>query len=137
MTAMERVAWTEVIVALIAMVAAVGLYPWLGSGAAGAFGLVGLAGFSVVFLRRRGSAVILDERDRAIDDRSRRLGMGAAWMCLLAALISVIVWSSFTKNAVPTAVLNWLIWWDFALCYLVKGLASVTAYRRQSHAAQG
>ncbi|MFO1096262.1 MAG: hypothetical protein U0992_23595 [Planctomycetaceae bacterium] len=136
MTAMERVAWTEVLVSLGAIVAVACLYPWLGSGAAGAFGLLGLIGFAAMFLRRGGPHVVVDERDRAIDERSRLWGVGAAWMCLFGVLIAVTMWSGFTqRNAVSTAFLNWLIWSDFALCYFVKGLTSLIAYRRQTHAA--
>jgi hypothetical protein len=76
------------------------------------------------------------ERDRAIDQRAIRLGVGAAWMGLFLALIVLVFWSSiYNDRVVPTSFLTWLIWIQFAVCYGVKGLVGVLAYRRQNHAA--
>ena len=54
MSAMEKVAWFELLVSLTALVAVTALYPWLGNGATGAFGLLGLLGGCYWFLRPRG-----------------------------------------------------------------------------------
>lgn len=135
MNAMEKVAWTELLVAVSAVVAATLLFPWFGTRASGAFGLLGLLVLSVFFVRGRGNRVLIDERDREIERRATRVGVGTAWMVLFTALIAATLWASYSQaHAVSTALLNWLIWIQFAVCYGVKGLAAVLMYRRQ-HAA--
>jgi hypothetical protein len=132
MNAMLKVAWTELIVSVAAVVLAASLIPWLGQGASGGFGLLGFLGFSVIFARQRGNRVVIDERDREIDRKATSLGVGAAWMILFTALIAVTMWSSYSRApGVSIRFLNWLIWVQFAICYGVKGLAAVVMYRRQ------
>ena len=136
MNAMEKVAWTEFVVSLAAVVVATLLFPWLGPRASGAFGLLGLIAFSLVFVRRRGNRVVFDERDNAIRRRAAGIGIGSAWMTLAGALIAATMWQAHADvHAVSTVFLNWLIWVQFAICYGVTGLASVIMYRRQRHAA--
>ncbi len=136
MTAMERIAWTELLVSLAAVGVVAALYPWLGAGATGGFALLGLVGFTVFFVRPRAGRVTVDERDREIEATAIRLGVTCGWMTLMLALVAAVVSSSYYERpAVPIAFLNWLIWMQFALCIAVKGLASVVLYRRQRHAA--
>jgi hypothetical protein len=136
MNAMEKVAWTELVVSFTAVAVATLLFPWLGHGATGAFALLGLLGVSIVFLRRRGDRVTVDERDRAIDRKATSLGVSSAWMTLFTALIAATLWSNYSRTfAVSTGFLNWLIWVQFAICYGIKGLAGVVMYRRRQHAA--
>ena len=136
MSAMEKVAWTELIVSGAAVVAVTALYPLLGSAASGAFGLLGLIVCGAWFLRRRGRRVVVDERDREIDLRAKHLGFGTAWMALFLALIAIVFWSNlYNDRIVATDLLTWLIWIQFAICYGVKGLVGVLAYRRQRRAA--
>ena len=78
MTAMEKVAWTELLVSVAAVVVASVLFPWLGGKAHVGFGLLGLVVCSVWFVRRRGQRVVIDERDRAIEQRATQLGVQAA-----------------------------------------------------------
>jgi hypothetical protein len=136
MNAMQKVAWTELVVSVAAVAAATLLIPWLGQGAAGAFGLLGLLGLSVVFVRRRGNRVVVDERDREIEASATRIGVGVAWMTLFMALIVATLRANcFQTNTVSTTFLTWLIWVQFAICYGVKGLVAVILYRRQQLAA--
>ena len=62
MNAMEKVAWAELLVCITALAAVGVLVPWLGDRTQGGFGLLGLLGFVVLFLRRCGNQVITDER---------------------------------------------------------------------------
>lgn len=135
--AMQKVAWTNLIVSAAAIAAATLLYPFLGSQAAtGAFGLLGFLALSGLFLRRRGDRVVVDERDREIDIKAKIIGVGTAWMTLSMTLAVATVWSSYWNiHAVSTGFLNWLIWINFAICYGMYGLAAVVLYRRQQHAA--
>ena len=135
MTAMEKVAWTELLVSVTTIVIATALIPWLGNGATGAFGLLGLLVCGLWFVKRRGNSVVIDERDREIERRSTRRGIEVAWMMLFLALIAIVLWSSYAnEGVVATWMLTWLVWLQFAVCYSVKGFVSVLAYRRQSRA---
>lgn len=135
MTAMEKVAWTELLVSVTTIVIVTALIPWLGNGATGAFGLLGLLVCGLWFIKRRGNSVVIDERDREIERRSTRRGIEVAWMMLFLALIAIVLWSSYAnEGVVATWMLTWLVWLQFAVCYSVKGFVSVLAYRRQSRA---
>ena len=137
MNAMEKVGWTELIVSIVAVAVATLLVPWLGSQASGsAFSLLALIGLlSYVFMRPRGDRIVIDERDREIAKKATSVGVGTAWFTLSAAVARATVWASYSNtHAVSTVFLNWLIWVQFAICFGVKGLASVVMYRRQRHA---
>jgi hypothetical protein len=136
MSAMEKVAWTELAVSVSAAATATFLIPWLGHGATGAFALLGLLGLSILFVGRRGNRVVVDERDREIEKHATRIGVSTAWMTLFTALIAVTLWANYSHTyAVSTGFLNWLIWVQFATCYGIKGLVAVVMYRRQQRAA--
>jgi cytochrome bd-type quinol oxidase subunit 2 len=135
MNAMEKVAWTELLVSVVTFAVVTCLYPWLGNQATSAFALLALSALGAVFLRRRGTAVVVDERDREIAGRAARIASGTAWMTLLTVLVAATMWSSYrNEHAVSTAFLNWLIWIQFAVCFGIKGLVAVIEYRRQPHA---
>ena len=135
MNAMEKVAWTELVVSVSAVTVATLLFPWLGHRATGGFGLLGLLVLSIVFVRQRGNQVVVDERDREIERRATRIGVGTAWMTLFTALIAATLWANYSHiNAVSTRFLIWLIWVQFAICYGTKGLVAVIMYRRQQRA---
>ena len=107
MNAMEKVAWTEFLVSVAAVVVVSGLFPWLGNAAHGGFGLLGFLGCSVWFVRRRGQTVVIDERDRAIEQRATQLGVHAAWMTTFVTLIFLVLWSSYSNDkVVPTHLLT-------------------------------
>jgi hypothetical protein len=137
MNAMEKVAWTELIVSVVAVIAASLLVPWIGPEAAvSGFALLALIALSGLYLRRRGDRVVIDERDREIARRATGIGVGTAWMTLFMALIAATLWSSQSQtHAVSTVFLNWLIWVQGAICYGTQGLVAIVMYRRQRHAA--
>jgi hypothetical protein len=135
MNAMEKVAWTNLLVSAAAAVLVTAMAPWLGASATGFFALLALIPLSAVFLRQQGARVVVDERDREIDRRAGQFAVSASWMSLLVGLIGVAIWGGTTPDhAVPTAVLNWLIWIQAATCFGMRGLAAVVLYRRP-HAA--
>ncbi len=136
MTAMEKVAWTEFVVSAVALVMAAVLFPWLGNNASNAFVVLGLLVCSVWFLRKQGGSVVIDERDRQIEQQATKIGVEAAWTTTFLTLIVLVIWSSlYNDGVVATRALNWLVWLQFAICYGVKGLSGVVNYRRQRHAA--
>ncbi|TWT85302.1 hypothetical protein Pla123a_01090 [Posidoniimonas polymericola] len=135
MNAGEKIAWAELVISLTALVAAFALYPWLGDGAAGAFGLLGLLGGCVIFTRGRGTAVVFDERDTEIHQRGLRIGVFTGWMVGFMGLVAVVLWCvSRTLATAPVVWLVWLVWLQISLCYAVKGLVEVRCYRGAEHA---
>ena len=133
MAAMEKVAWTELLVSVVAVIVASALYPWLGSEAHVGFAVLGFLLCGLWFMKRRGQKVVADERDRTIERRATQLGVEAAWMTTFLALIGIVLWTSyFADGLVATRLLTWLIWVQFAICYSVKGCVGVFTYRRQS-----
>jgi hypothetical protein len=136
MNAMEKVAWTELVVSVVAVFVVASLTPWLGSAATAGFALLALIAFAGLFLRRRGTQVIVDERDREIARKAKYISVGTAWMTLVIVLIAATMWSIHRgDHAVSTVLLNWLIWMQFAIVNGTHGLVSVVMYRRQRHAA--
>lgn len=135
MNASEKVAWTELIVSVMAAVVVLSLYPWIGNAALGGFGLLGLLGITPLFLRKRGNQIVSDERDQEIEKRSSWFGFGTAWVTMLISLVAVTMWHSYQQLDVPTGLLTALIWAQFALCYAIKGAMSLIQYRGTNHAA--
>ena len=136
MNAMEKVAWTELVVTVVAFLVVTALTPWLGSAATVGFALLAVMAFGGLFLRRRGQEIVVDERDREIERKAKYIGVSAGWMTLLGALIAASSWSIRAgDHVVSTALLNWLIWVQFAVVYGTHGLVCVLMYRRQRHAA--
>jgi uncharacterized membrane protein len=135
MNAVEKVAWTELIVSAGAAVVVLALYPWMGNAALGGFGMLGLLGITPLFLRKRGSRVIRDERDVKIEMRSSWIGFGTGWVVMMISLAAVTMWHVDQRRDVPTGLLNALIWTQFALCYVIKGATTLIQYRGTSRAA--
>ena len=136
MNASEKVAWMEVVVTALSLAVVLILYPWLGYAATAGFGLLGFLGFGVVFMRQRGDEVVMDERDQQILQHATFQGFGIAWMGLFLSLIAVSMWHGYHEQAVPVYILIWLIWLQFALCYGIKGLLTLRAYRGDRRAAE-
>lgn len=134
MNALEKVAWTELIVSVLAIVVVFALYPWLGNAALGGFGLLGLLGITPLFLRKRGNQIVSDERDREIEKHSSWFGFGTAWIVMLLSLVIVTMWHSHQQRDVPTGLLSVMIWAQFALCYAINGAMSLIQYRGNARA---
>lgn len=134
MSAMEKACWWELAVVLVTLLAVAILVPWFGNAASGAFGLLGFLAAAMFFVRHRRDRVVVDERDQEIERRATNLGVHMAWMFLFLGIILLILMNG-NGDAVPKHILNWMIWGQFALCYLVKSLTGVYFYRRDCHAA--
>lgn len=136
MNAMQKAAWTELAVVAAATIGFLCLLPTMGDRAAGMFGLLGLLPLSMLWLRRRGDAVVTDERDAEIQQRAWFFGAHTAWMLSLMTLIVFVLWVSPNNDGVVRASwLNWLVWTQMLVCYGVKALYSVVAYGGLSRAA--
>jgi hypothetical protein len=129
---MEKLIWTEFLVTIGSALLVAFMYPWLGDAAAGGFGLMGLMVFGAFFIKRRN--VVVDERDRKIEQEARWVGVAASWMVLLLGVIASVFWANVSRSPVSIRNLNWLIWISIAVCMGGKGLSGLLAYRRGSHA---
>ena len=135
MVALQKVAWLEVCVAGTSIVLASALIPWLGHGATGAFGILGGLGLSAVFLRGKANEIVIDERDQEIERLSRSRGIFVAWLFSYFVLLGLILWAWKTQQpTISTLLLTWVMWLQFALCYLVKGTSTLMTYRKQNSA---
>ena len=134
MNAVEKSAWTELMVVVLAVVATAVALPWLGDRAADWFGLLGFLPIGMLFFRKRGDQVIVDERDREIQQKAAYFGIQFAWMGLFLSLIALTMAYGYAKEDVPTPYLNWIIWLQFAACYGVRALATIYSYRGQRSA---
>ena len=135
MNAVEKVAWLELIVSVLATVVVLALYPWIGQAAMGGFGLLGLLGITPLFLRQRGKKVVRDERDVEIEKRASWFGFGTAWVLMMISLAAVTMWHVHLQRDVSPGLLSALIWTQFALCYAIKGATTLIQYRGTSRAA--
>jgi hypothetical protein len=135
MTAMEKVAWTEFLIAVTAAVAGAVAIPWLGNAALGFFGLLGFVVCGSLFLRGSRSRPVVDERDQAIERQAIFIGMLVAWMTLFLGLLATVLWAGGRPaQSVSTTPLIWLLWGQFAISYAVKGGVAILFYRSQRHA---
>lgn len=134
MNALEKVAWAELGVTIVASVAVLGTYPWFGDLATKLFALLGLVVvFYPLFMFRRGDAIIQDERDLAIERKSKYVGSCTAWMFLFTSLISLSMF--YGPGDMPTRHLFSLIWIQFAVYFGVKSIVAVLGYRGMHRAA--
>jgi hypothetical protein len=127
MTLQQKIAWLNLSVAVVALVGYATLIPILGPWRAmGAFGILGLAGFSGVlyFLERRKGHIIGDERDTTINRKAFIIAKSALWVILIAAfmitLYSVGDHGTVTMQGVSLAIL--LAFCGYLLIYAVATL---------------
>jgi len=122
MTATQRFAWFNLAVIALTLVAVLSLLPFLGKGALGGFGFLGLMGFGPFFFRKKPGQVVADERDRVIWLRAWVLAYAVFWVvfCLAAAILCALVYRE--DGAVPVWVVGGGV---FSALMLVQALASI------------
>ena len=122
MSALQKFAWFNLIVIGFTVAAIVSLAPFLGKGALGGFGLLGLIGFGPFFFRKRKGQVLADERDVLIQQRSWIVAYSLFWVVfvVVAVFLSAAVYGG--DGAVPVAVVQMSVAAAFMIVY---GLASV------------
>jgi hypothetical protein len=122
MSAMQKWAWFNLAVIALTLGAVLSLLPFLGKGALGGFGFLGLLGFGVLFFRKKPGQVLLDERDRLIWVRAWVLAYAVFWVvfCLAAAVLCALVYRE--DGAVPVWVVGGGV---FSALILVQALASI------------
>ena len=135
MSAVEKSAWTKLMVVVVAVLATAIAQPYLGHLASDWFGLLAFLPLGMFFFRKRSDQVIVDERDHEIQQKATSFGVQAAWMGMFLALIAISLTHGYAKEAVPTRYLNSIIWLQFAGCYGVRALFTIFSYRGQRSAA--
>lgn len=137
MNAMEKVAWTEVIVAGLAIICVIAAYPWLGDAAAAFFSILAFIAAAAFFVRKRDNEVVTDERDTTIEKKAITRAMFISWMTTVVLLIVLTISFGCRNMDIPSRFIVWLVSGQAALVYLAKGLITLCAYRGARHAAQG
>jgi hypothetical protein len=108
------------------------MVPFLGKGALGGFGFLGFLGLSPVFFRERHGAVVLDERDTQIRQRSQFCAHLVLWLLfVLAAMTAPAVYG--WDGSVPVATVMASVFCGMMVLYGVASLATLIQYGRGGH----
>jgi hypothetical protein len=128
MSAMQKWAWFNLAVIALTLVAVLALLPFLGKGALGGFGFLGLLGFGPLFFRRKPGQVLTDERDQLIQRRSWVLAYSLFWVAfvLAAVVLSAVVYGQ--EGAVPVWVVQGSVFCGFMLVYALASIAILVQY---------
>jgi hypothetical protein len=136
MSAMQKFAWFNLAVIALTLVAVLSLLPFLGKGALGGFGFLGLIGFGPLFFRKKPGRVLTDERDTLIQLRSWILAYSLCWVVfvLAAALLSPLVYGQ--EGAVPVWVVQTSLFCGFMFVYALASIAILVQYAGGSRGAE-
>lgn len=128
MSAMQKFAWFNLIVIALTLVVVLSLLPFLGKGALGGSGFLGLIGFGPLFFRKKPGQVLTDERDALINLRSWILAYALFWVIfvLAAAILSPLVYGQ--EGAVPVWVVQISVFCFFMLVYALASVAILVQY---------
>jgi hypothetical protein len=128
MSALQKFAWFNLSVVVLTLVAVLLLLPWLGKGALGGFGLLGLIGLGPLFMRKRPGQVVTDERDALIQQRSWIVAYALFWVVfvLAAVLLAPLVYGQ--EGAVPVWVVQSSVFCGFMLVYALASIAILVQY---------
>jgi len=132
MSAMQKFSWFNLAVIALTFVAVLSLLPFLGKGALGGFGFLGLIGFGPLFFRKKPGQVLTDERDQLIQRRSWGLAYSLFWVAfvLAAVVLSAVVYGQ--GGAVPVWVVQSSVFGGFMLVYALASVAILVQYARGS-----
>lgn len=130
MSPMQKYAWFNLAVIAVTTVIVLALLPFLGKGALGGSGFLGLLGFGVLFFRKKPGKVLTDERDQLINLRSNVLAYAIFWIVwvLAASLLSALVYGE--DGAVPVQVVQISVFGGLMLVYAVMSIAILVQYAR-------
>jgi hypothetical protein len=125
---MQKLAWFNLAVITGTIVVILALVPFLGKGALGGSGFLGLLGFGVFFFRKKPGKVVMDERDQMIQLRSAVVAYAVFWVvyCLAAAFLPVLVYGQ--DGSVPVSVVQISVFGSLMLLYAVLSIAILVQY---------
>ena len=129
MSAWQKIAWFNLAVVASTVVLVVALIPVLGTTCAyGGLGVLGLLGFAPLFLLRRGSGVIEDERDQLIRVRSGLIGFSIFWLAFVAGCMLLPAYYGW-DGLVPVSVVLLGVWYGWMVVVGVTAVATLLMYR--------
>lgn len=128
MSATQKFAWFNLAVIALTLAVIFSLLPFLGKGALGGLGFLGLLGFGPFFFRRKPGQVVADERDQLIQRRSWLVAYALFWVVfvLAAVFLSALVYGE--EGAVPVPVLRWSVAVGFMMVYALASVAMLVQY---------
>jgi len=128
MSAVQKFAWFNLAVIGLTLVAVLLLLPFMGKGALGGSGFLGLMGFGPLFFRRKPGQVVIDERDTLIQLRSWVVAYSLFWVVfvLAAVLLSQLVYGQ--EGAVPVWIVQISVFGFFMLVYGLASIAILVQY---------
>ena len=128
MSAMQKFAWFNLAVIAFTLVTVLLLFPFMGKGALGGLGFLGLTGFGPLFFRKKPGQVPIDERDTLIQLRSWIVAYSLFWVVfvLAAVFLSVVVYGQ--DGAVPVSVVQMGVAVGFMLVYALASIAILVQY---------
>lgn len=132
MNATQRFALFNLVVIAITLLAAAILYPVLGKGALGAFGMLGFLGFGTWFFRAKKTGdiqpVLVDERDRKIQARAWFFAYALFWLVFVLAAVVATAWVYGMDGAVPVQVIQSSVFVAMMLVYATASIAMLCQY---------
>jgi hypothetical protein len=129
MSATQKHAWYNLAVVGLTVVTVLALVPILGgTRAQGGLGLLGLLGLGPLFFRRRGEAVVEDERDRMIRRRSGLIAYSVFWLAFVGACMALPAFYGW-DGSVPVAVVLSGVWYGLMTVIGVMAIATLVLDR--------
>ena len=123
----QKEALFNLIIVALALVSVLALYPFLGRGATGGFGMLGFLGFGPLFYWKRRGQVIADERDQLIRRRSTIIAYSVFWLAFVASAMLMLVYYG-GDGAVPVPVVINAVWLGLMLFVGMHAVATLAQY---------
>ena len=133
MSAQQKHAWLNLVVATVSMLAYFALWPLIGPWRAmGAFGLLGFAGFGAFFYfkGKKTGRVVSDERDQMIGLKAYAIAKSVVWVSLIVAFLVALRFFG-EDGSIPIRGLGMVVWWAFCVLLIVQSLTTLILYARR------
>ncbi len=125
----QKAALFNLIIVVLAFATVLALYPFLGRGAAGGFGMLGFLGFGPLFFWRHRGQVMADERDQLIQRRSTIIAYSVFWVAFVASSMLALAFYG-GDGAVPVPVVMNAVWLGLMLFVGIQAIATLAQYGR-------
>lgn len=125
----QKQALFHLVIVALTLATVLALYPFLGRGACGGFGVLGFLGFSPLFFWQRRGQTLADERDQLISRRSTVFTFSIFWLAFVAAaMLALAVYGE--KGAVPVMAVMYAVWCGLMLFVGLHAIATLVQYGR-------
>jgi hypothetical protein len=130
MLPMQKQAWFNLTVVCVTLVTIAALVPFLGRGALGGFGVLGLLGFNGLFARKRTAMVAFDERDHMIQRKSALIGYSVFWVVFVLA-VTIVSLRYSDRGAVPIVFVESSVFCGLMILIATMSVATLVQYGRK------